>query len=241
MNNIKKPDKAMTTVIRIDKLCRNFLDGSGNELKVLKGVSTEFDADQTVSIVGSSGSGKSTLLQLLGGLDRPTAGKVLYNNKNIYEYDSNTLANWRNENIGFVFQSHHLLPDFSALENTMLPGMIAGLTRQESSKKAKNLLEQVGLEGRMTHKPSQLSGGEQQRVAIARALVNSPGIILADEPTGNLDSKTGGKIGVILKQICHEQKATLILVTHNIQLAEEMDLKLMLKNGILVPPEPMNP
>ncbi|MBU2514883.1 ABC transporter ATP-binding protein [bacterium] len=230
----------MTTVIRIEKLCKNYLDGSGKELKVLKGVSTEFDSDQTVSIVGSSGSGKSTLLQLLGGLDRPTSGKVFYNNKNIYEYDSNTLANWRNENIGFIFQSHHLLPDFSALENTMLPGMIAGLSKQESSRIAKRLLSQVGLAERMSHKPNQLSGGEQQRVAIARALVNSPDIILADEPTGNLDSQTGEKIGAILNQICHEQKATLIMVTHNLQLANKMDFRLMLKNGTLVPPNSNN-
>lgn len=223
----------MTSVIRIENLQRTFMDGSGNEIQVLKGVNGDFKSDQTVSIAGSSGSGKSTLLQLLGGLDQPTAGKVFYNEDNIYQYDSDKLANWRNGNIGFVFQSHHLLPDFSALENAMIPGLIKGLSKQESTTVAEKLLAQVGLAKRMYHKPSQLSGGEQQRVAIARALANSPDIILADEPTGNLDAKTGDKIGVILKQVCREQKATLIMVTHNQQLASEMDIQLILKDGKL--------
>ncbi len=224
----------MTAIIEIENLCRSFIDGSGNELNVLKDVNASFEENQTISIVGTSGSGKSTLLNLLGGLDHPTSGTIRYKGEDINRFDSNKLAEWRNDNIGFVFQSHHLLPDFNALENTMLPGMIAGKSKQECEKLAKSLLDQVGLSERITHKPSQLSGGEQQRVAIARSLLNNPKIILADEPTGNLDSQTGIKIGAVLNEVCDNQKATLILVTHNLQLASEMNRQLRLNNGELI-------
>ena len=223
----------MSTVIQIKNLCRYFEDGSGNEIQVLKGIEAEFLSDQTVSIVGSSGSGKSTLLHLLGGLDHPTTGEIHFNGENIFDFDTDRLSSWRCKNVGFVFQSHHLLPDFTALENIMIPGLIEGQTRQKALEKAESLLEQVGLKDRATHKPGQLSGGEQQRVAIARALLNSPDIILADEPTGNLDSKTGEKIASLLQQVCHDQNATLFLVTHNIQLAQGADLQLTLREGIL--------
>jgi lipoprotein-releasing system ATP-binding protein len=223
----------MSVVIKTKNLYRSFRDGSGNEIQVLKGIDAEFSADQTVSIIGSSGSGKSTLLHLLGGLDHPTSGEVFFKGQNIYEFDSDTLASWRCKNVGFVFQSHHLLPDFTALENVMLPGLIAGMSKQQSIAKAEILLKQVGLNDRATHKPGQLSGGEQQRIAIARALLNSPDVILADEPTGNLDIQTGRKIGTILRQVCHEHQATLIMVTHNLQLAKETDLQLILKDGVL--------
>lgn len=223
----------MSVTITIDKLCRYFKDGSGNEIQVLKGISMSFKPNQTVSIVGSSGSGKSTLLHLLGGLDHPTSGVVKYNDQSIFDLDSDTLSQWRCKNIGFVFQSHHLLPDFDAKENVMIPGLIEGLQKEEVQSKAETLLKQVGLLDRATHKPSQLSGGEQQRIAIARALLNSPDIILADEPTGNLDGKTGGRIGGLLREITREQGATLILVTHNLQLAKEADKQLTLKDGLL--------
>ncbi len=223
----------MSTVIQIKNLCRYFEDGSGNEIQVLKGIEAEFLSDQTVSIIGSSGSGKSTLLHLLGGLDHPTTGEIRFNGENIFDFETDRLSSWRCKNVGFVFQSHHLLPDFTALENIMIPGLIAGLTKQTALKKAEVLLEQVGLKDRATHKPGQLSGGEQQRVAIARALTNSPDIILADEPTGNLDSRTGEKISSLLQQVCHDQNATLILVTHNIQLAQAADIQMTLKEGIL--------
>ena len=223
----------MTIVLRVEQLKRSFKDGSGNEITVLTGIDASFRKDQTVSIVGSSGSGKSTLLHLMGGLDHPSSGKVLFKEQDIFSYTTDTLSNWRNQNIGFVFQSHHLLPDFTALENIMLPGMIAGLSQGQSRKRAEELLSEVGLNDRATHKPGQLSGGEQQRIAIVRALVNSPDIILADEPTGNLDTKTGERIGTLLKEICHAQQATLIMVTHNLQLAAEMDIQLILSNGVL--------
>lgn len=221
------------TIIQVKKLCKNFMDGSGNELKVLKGVDAEFRPGDATAIVGSSGSGKSTLLHLLGGLDHPTSGEVLFEGVNVFTYDSNTLSNWRNTHIGFVFQSHHLLPDFTAEENIMLPLMIAGISKQQAKEKASQLLDQVGLKERSTHKPGELSGGEQQRIAIARALVNEPDIILADEPTGNLDTRTGEKTGNLLKQVCRESKATLITVTHNQKLAAEMDFRLVLQDGFL--------
>ncbi len=223
----------MSAVIRIEKLCRSFLDGSGGELQILNGVEAEIKAKQTLSVVGSSGSGKSTLLHLIGGLDHPTSGTVYFNDKDIYKYDSDALSNWRNKNVGFVFQSHHLLPDFTALENVLIPGLIAGMSKTKASNRAKELLNQVDLIDRKDHKPSQLSGGEQQRIAIARALLNTPDIILADEPTGNLDQKTGKKVSSILRQACLEQRAALIMVTHNLQLAGEMDKQMVLKDGIL--------
>ncbi len=224
----------MSAVIQIKNLCRYYKDGSGKEIQVLKGIEAEFQSDQTVSIVGSSGSGKSTFLHLLGGLDHPTSGEVRFDGENIFNFETNKLSTWRCDNVGFVFQSHHLLPDFTALENIMIPGLIAGLSKQQSQNKAEELLIQVGLKERASHKPGQLSGGEQQRVAIARALLNSPDIILADEPTGNLDIATGKKIASVLHQVCHDQNATLILVTHNLQLAQEADLQLTLKDGVLM-------
>jgi len=224
----------MNSIIRIEKLVKHFLDGGGEKLEILTGVTGEFYTNQTISIVGRSGSGKSTLLHLLGGLDHPTGGNVFFKNENIFGFDPEKLSNWRNQNIGFVFQSHHLMPDFTALENVMIPAMVAGQSKQASQNRATDLLAQVELSDRSDHKPGQLSGGEQQRVAIARALVNSPEVILADEPTGNLDIKTGDKIGLLLQKICREQNATLIIVTHNIQLAASMDSQYRLSDGILV-------
>jgi|APSaa5957512622_1039677.scaffolds.fasta_scaffold46863_2 lipoprotein-releasing system ATP-binding protein len=224
----------MSDIIRIENLVKHFLDGGGKRLEILNGISHAISVNQTVSIVGRSGSGKSTLLQLLGGLDHPTQGKVFFKDENIFEFEAEKLSNWRNRHIGFVFQSHHLMPDFTAIENIMIPAMVAGNTKQKSVSRARELLEQVELDDRADHKPGQLSGGEQQRVAIARALVNSPEVILADEPTGNLDIKTGDKIGILLQNICREQKTTLIVVTHNIQLATSMDSQYELSDGKLV-------
>ena len=224
----------MSEIIRIENLVKHFLDGSGKRLEILNGIHGTISVNQTVSIVGRSGSGKSTLLQLLGGLDRPTEGKVYFKNENIFEFDPEKLSNWRNRHIGFVFQSHHLMPDFTALENVMIPSMVAGNTKQKSERRAAEILSQVGLDDRCDHKPGQLSGGEQQRVAIARALVNSPEVILTDEPTGNLDIKTGDKIGILLQNICREQNTTLIIVTHNLQLAASMDSQYKLSDGKMV-------
>ena len=223
----------METIIAIEALSKYFLDGNDCKLEILKEISCEFRRGESVSIVGSSGSGKSTLLNLLGGLDHPTSGEVRFLGENINGFDSDALSNWRNRHIGFIFQAHHLLPDFSALENVLIPGMIAGSSRQQCTDRASELLKQVGLADRSTHKPSQLSGGEQQRVAIARALINAPTLILADEPTGNLDNKTGEAVGELLQQICDEQQTTLIVVTHNSSLAASMKCRLRLFDGKL--------
>ncbi len=223
----------METIIAIEKLSKHFIDGNGYGLEILNGIDYEFPKKTSVSIVGSSGSGKSTLLNLMGGLDQPTSGKVTFLGENINQFDSDTLSDWRNRHIGFIFQAHHLLPDFTALENVSIPAMIAGSSRQQYLKKAEMLLDQVGLKERLTHKPSQLSGGEQQRVAIARALINSPSMIFADEPTGNLDNKTGESVGSLLQEICRSQETTLIVVTHNAGLATSMDCKLRLFDGKL--------
>ncbi len=223
----------METIITIDKLCKHFIAGNGQRLEILKEIDFVFRRNVSVSIVGSSGSGKSTLLNLIGGLDRPTSGDVSFQGEDINLFDTDALSDWRNRHIGFIFQAHHLLPEFTALENVSIPAMIAGESRQLCLNKAERLLDEVGLKARSTHKPSQLSGGEQQRVAIARALINSPSVILADEPTGNLDNKTGESVGALLQDICREQKTTLILVTHNAGLATSMDCKLRLFDGKL--------
>lgn len=223
----------MNVILQLEKLSKYYLDGSGNELKIIRDLEARFPKNKSISIVGRSGSGKSTLLHLMGGLDHPTRGKVYFQEDDIYEYDVDKLSEWRNKNVGFIFQGHHLLPDFSALENVMIPGIIAGRTVAQCQQLAEELLEQVDLKDRLSHKPAQLSGGESQRVAIARAMINSPDIILADEPTGNLDIQTGDKVGLLLQQVCHEQKTTLIIVTHNIQLASCTDYRYELSQGKL--------
>ncbi len=223
----------MNVILQLEKLSKYYLDGAGNELKIIRDLEARFPPNKSISIVGRSGSGKSTLLHLMGGLDHPTRGKVYFQEDDIYEYDVDKLSEWRNKNVGFIFQGHHLLPDFSALENVMIPGMIAGRTVAQCQQLAEELLEQVDLKDRLSHKPAQLSGGESQRVAIARAMINSPDIILADEPTGNLDNQTGDKVGLLLQQVCREQKTTLIIVTHNIQLASCMDYRYELSQGKL--------
>ncbi|MBT3225522.1 MAG: ABC transporter ATP-binding protein [Deltaproteobacteria bacterium] len=223
----------MESIITVENLTKHFVDGNGQRLEILKAIDHEFPRNASISIVGSSGSGKSTLLNLMGGLDHPTSGNVFFLGENINQYDSDTLSDWRNRHVGFIFQAHHLLPDFTALENVSIPAMIAGSPRQQYLKKAEMLLDQVGLKERSTHKPSQLSGGEQQRVAIARALINSPSMVFADEPTGNLDNKTGESVGALLQEICRSQKTTLIVVTHNAGLATSMDFKLRLFDGKL--------
>lgn len=220
-------------MIRIKKLNKSYFDGAGKELIILNETSAQFQKNETVSVIGSSGSGKSTLLNLLGGLDRPTSGTILFNDENISEFSADELADWRNQCVGFIFQAHHLLPDFTALENVCIPGLIAGISGQGCQQKAEELLVEVGLADRLSHKPNQLSGGEQQRVAIARALVNSPELILADEPTGNLDHVTSENVGSLLQNVCQQQKTTLILVTHNTKLATQMDCQYRLFNGNL--------
>ena len=225
----------MSPVFKLEKLNKHYLDGSGNKLEILKDIEISFEERKTISIVGASGSGKSTLLNLLGGLDRPTAGSIFFKGENISDFSSNALSEWRNRRIGFIFQAHHLLPDFTALENITIPALIAEIPIHDYLDDAKDLLEQVGLKDRMTHKPGQLSGGEQQRIAIARALINRPDVILADEPTGNLDNKTGEKVSRLLLDISAKRNATLITVTHNSRLASSMEIQLRLFDGKLSP------
>jgi len=228
----------MSKILEAKSIQKVFSEGSGNDLVVLNEVDIAFEAGCHTSIVGTSGSGKSTLLNLLGGLDHPTKGEILFQGENINHYPSNQLSNWRNRHIGFIFQFHHLLPDFTALENVQMPALIAGTAPALARKNATNLLEQVGLKERLTHKPAKLSGGEQQRVAIARALTNQPTIILADEPTGNLDEETAEKVGQLLIDVSQEYNTTIVLVTHNPGFAKKMERNFRLSNGNISPQQP---
>ena len=224
----------MSEIIATKSLSKSFDEGCGKQLEVLCDIDAVFSKRSTISIVGSSGCGKSTLLHLLGGLDHPTSGGVFFEGKDLTGFSQDQLAIWRNKKIGFVFQSHHLLPDFTAIENVMMPGIIFGESKKIRRQRGKDLLAEVGLSDRLEHKPGELSGGEQQRVAIARAIFNKPALILADEPTGNLDIETGHIVGELLKKLCIDSDSTMVLVTHNPQLASEMDFQFELSNGTLL-------
>jgi lipoprotein-releasing system ATP-binding protein len=201
---------------------------------VLLGIDLHADAGERLAIVGPSGSGKSTLLHLLGTLDPPDQGDIRFDGSSVLGLDSGDLADLRNKKIGFVFQFHHLLPEFSALENAMMPALIQRMARSDAEKRARALLDEVGLSHRLDHKPGELSGGEQQRVALARALVLEPGLLLADEVTGNLDKDTGAGIHDLLVRINEERKLTLVVVTHNLDLAAKMQRTLRLNKGKLL-------
>ena len=207
------------------------LSKSYGQLEILKGVSLFVGPKEVVSITGPSGAGKSTLLQLLGSLDKPTAGKVFYDDQDLSDLSKKKLARFRNLNIGFVFQFHHLLPEFTALENICIPGFIAGRKRQEVIKEARDLLSRFGLSQRMEHKPSQLSGGEQQRVAVARALINKPKVIFADEPSGNLDTENANMLHQIFFDLRDELDQSFVIVTHNLELAKMADRTVKMKDG----------
>lgn len=202
-------------------------------LEILKGVNLTIGAGETIAVVGSSGSGKTTLLHLLGTIDRPSSGRILYRGEDVFAGNPDELAAFRNRSIGFVFQFHHLLPEFSARENIMLPGLIAGLPGPETEGRAAQLLADVGLSARGEHRVGELSGGEQQRVAIARALIMEPNLLLADEPTGNLDPKTGETVFALLRRLNTSRNLALVMVTHNYQLAARMDRVLRLADGSL--------
>jgi len=204
---------------------------SYDDLHVLKGVDIEVNQGELISIIGKSGSGKSTLLHILGSLDIPDQGQVLINGENIFEKKEKDLSTFRNKHIGFVFQFHHLLAEFDALENVKIPGLIQKTEATALDKKAKELLDYLGLKDRMDHKPGQLSGGEQQRVAIARALINSPQIIFADEPTGNLDKSTSDEMHQLFFQLKKDFNQTFVLVTHNMELANLSDRTLEMVDG----------
>ena len=203
-----------------------------DSLEVLKGVDVDIKQGEMVSIIGSSGAGKSTLLHILGTLDKADAGEVFINNQPVHQLNGKKLASFRNKHIGFVFQFHHLLPEFSALENVCIPGWIAGRRKTELTEDAKKLLTKLGLANRIDNKPNQMSGGEQQRVAVARALINKPDIIFADEPTGNLDSQHAKDLHKLFLDLCDEFKQTFVIVTHNEDLAAQSKRVLKMKDGL---------
>jgi lipoprotein-releasing system ATP-binding protein len=225
--------EAAEPIIEARALRKSYTGGDGNELTVLDGVEISVAPGEAVAIVGASGAGKSTLLHLLGGLDRPTSGEVLLGGRPLSTLSDRVLADVRNEQIGFVFQFHHLLREFSALENVMMPLLIAGEGRGKAEGRARELLDAVGLSRRATHTPRQLSGGEQQRVAVARALANDPLVVLADEPSGNLDTSTAEQLHDLFFRIRAEQGVALVIATHNRELADRADRLLQMKEGLL--------
>ena len=222
--------------IRAESLVKTYLVGA-SRVDVLTGLDLEVSRGESVGVVGASGVGKSTLLHLLGGLDRPTAGRVLLDDQDLGRLDDRSLARVRNRKIGFVFQFHHLLPEFNALENVAMPALIARRPREEALDKASTILERVGLAARLKHRVGELSGGEQQRVAVARALVMAPEVLLADEPTGNLDSQTGRRINELLLSLNEERGLTSIVVTHNLELAAMLSRRITLVDGLAVEEE----
>ncbi|MBK9013289.1 MAG: ABC transporter ATP-binding protein [Saprospiraceae bacterium] len=206
---------------------------SYGDLRVLKGVDLEIRKGEIVSIVGKSGAGKSTLLHILGTLDRADQGEVVFDGVNVNSLTTNELAKFRNTRIGFVFQFHHLLPEFSAIENVCIPAFIKGTPEDEAEVRAKELLDYLGLSDRLTHKPTQLSGGEQQRVAVARALMNQPSVIFADEPTGNLDTASSQELHQLIFQLRKDFDQTFLIVTHNMELAAMSDRIVEMQDGLL--------
>jgi len=205
----------------------------GGIIEVLRGVSLTICAGERVAVVGTSGAGKTTLMHILGGLDRPTSGDVYFQGDNLSDLRGAELDSFRNRTVGFVFQFHQLLPEFTAVENVMMPLLIGGAKRVDAEKQASDILVEVGLEKRLTHKPGALSGGEQQRVAIARALIREPQLLLADEPTGNLDSRISDEIMLLLNQMHQARGLTMIIVTHNTPLANSLDRTLRIEDGVL--------
>ncbi|MDH5201646.1 MAG: ABC transporter ATP-binding protein [Nitrospirota bacterium] len=232
----------MKNLIEVQNLKKHFTTKAG-ELQVLKGVDLSIKEREMVGIVGASGVGKSTLLHILGALDSPTSGKVFYNGNDIFLLDEHSLAYFRNKSIGFVFQFHHLLPEFTALENVMMPGLISmgssvqgfkGLSYKEVKERAERLLNELGLSERESHRPGELSGGEQQRVAVARALILEPNVVLADEPTGNLDTTTGEELFNLLVNLNKEKGITFVIVTHNESLSKRCHRIFKMVNGRVV-------
>jgi lipoprotein-releasing system ATP-binding protein len=230
---LARGDAAPVVVAR--GLSKEYIGGDGRPIHVLEGVDLEVAAGESIAVIGQSGAGKSTLLHLLGGLDAPRTGDVRVAGSDLSRLAPEPLARLRNDKVGFVFQFHHLLREFSALENVMMPLLIGGADPRGAAERARQILVRVGLEPRLEHKPAQLSGGEQQRVAVARALVTGPVLLLADEPSGNLDPPTGERLHDLLFEVSRENGAAMILVTHNLDLAARADRVLRLLGGKLVP------
>ena len=223
----------MTALLEARAVRKVFAGGDGQPLEVLRAVDLEVHRGEFVAIVGTSGAGKSTLLHLLGALDRPSGGDVWLDGSRYADLDANALAELRNRKLGFVFQFHHLLREFTALENVMMPLLIGGMGQRRARSRAEELLSLVGLAGRMTHRPAELSGGEQQRCAVARALVHDPSLVLADEPSGNLDHANSDRLHEVFFRLAREYETAVVVVTHNRQLAGRADRILMLEDGRL--------
>jgi len=224
----------MDELLRIEGLSKTYLHG-GRRLEVLHGVDLAIGAGELVALTGPSGAGKSTFLHLVGTLDEPTAGRVVFDGRDLSALGEDELARFRNQTVGFVFQSHHLLPEFTALENVMMPGLVRRMARSEARRRAEASLERVGLADRIGHRPGELSGGEQQRVALARALVLEPRLLLADEPTGNLDPQTADGIHGLLLELNRDLGITGVIVTHNERLASSLPRRVRLAAGRVVP------
>ena len=223
----------MNNLIEAKNISKIFY-GKDSEVSALVDVDLTVETAETLGILGISGSGKSTLLHILGTLDRPTSGEVVFDGMNLFNYDDDELSEIRNEKIGFVFQFHYLLQDFDALENVMIPCLINGQEKEYAREKSIEILKKVGLENRLNHKPGELSGGEQQRVAIARAVVQDPKIILADEPTGNLDLKNGMSILDLFLELNHDRKITCVIITHNKEIANRLNRTVTLSDGTIL-------
>ncbi len=217
-------------VLTAEDVWKEFRSGE-DRVSVLQGLNLRVGRGEMVGVMGASGVGKTTLLQILGTLDRPSGGRVMYGEQDVYSLDNAALAKFRNESIGFVFQFHHLLAEFSAVENTMMPALIQGAAQAQVRSRAESLLQEVGLADRLHHKPGELSGGEQQRVAVARALMNEPALVLADEPSGNLDQQTGEEIHELLRHINRTRGASFLIATHNPHLAQSLDRVVRINNG----------
>jgi lipoprotein-releasing system ATP-binding protein len=219
--------------IRTVDLTKRYKSGT-NDLVIFEKLNFQVEAGERVALVGESGAGKSTLLHLLGGLDRPTEGRILFGDEDVTRFSEPQMADFRNREIGFVWQTHYLLPEFTALENVMMPLLIRGVSKTRAANPALSLLEEVGLKARATHRAGELSGGEQQRVVLARALIGEPGVLLADEPTGNLDYRTGDMIGNVFDEIHRRHGLTSVVVTHNLEFARRCDRIIKLEHGVLV-------
>ncbi len=216
-------------MIKAENICKSY-----SQLQVLKGINLNINKGEIVAIVGASGAGKTTLLQILGTLDKADTGTLLINEQLVNKLNDKKLSDFRNKNIGFIFQFHQLLPEFTALENVMIPAWIAKTNEAEANKKALELFEYLGIKDRITHKPSELSGGEQQRVAVARAIINNPAVLLADEPSGNLDSASAQSLHDLFFDLRNKFNQTIVIVTHNEDLANRCDRKLTMKDGLII-------